>query len=138
MWRQCSQRGGHRVIVRTCAAIQHPFPFRRDDEERRTGRIAVDIIALMDALKIDEAVLGAFDWGARTAKHRGSALARARQGDGLGERYLIGQPGGGRGALPSAESAWSWPVGGVYDTTTAVRSGWQIWAPCPASWLPIR
>src|ERR1700677_3867509 len=28
--------------------------------------VAVDIIALMDALKIDKAILGGFDWGART------------------------------------------------------------------------
>jgi dienelactone hydrolase len=42
--------------------------------------VAVDVIALMDALKIDQAILGGFDWGARTvnivaairrpAKHR--------------------------------------------------------------------
>ena len=29
--------------------------------------IAVDIIALMDALKIEKAILAGFDWGARTA-----------------------------------------------------------------------
>jgi alpha/beta hydrolase fold len=29
--------------------------------------VAVDLIALMDALKIDRAILGGFDWGARTA-----------------------------------------------------------------------
>lgn len=29
--------------------------------------VALDIIALMDALKIDKAILGGFDWGARTA-----------------------------------------------------------------------
>ena len=29
--------------------------------------LAVDIVALMDALKIEKAVLGGFDWGARTA-----------------------------------------------------------------------
>jgi pimeloyl-ACP methyl ester carboxylesterase len=29
--------------------------------------VALDIIALMDALKIDKAVIGGFDWGARTA-----------------------------------------------------------------------
>jgi pimeloyl-ACP methyl ester carboxylesterase len=29
--------------------------------------VALDIIALMDALKIEKAVLGGFDWGARTA-----------------------------------------------------------------------
>src|SRR6201987_4035626 len=29
--------------------------------------VALDIIALMDALKIEKPVIGAFDWGARTA-----------------------------------------------------------------------
>src|ERR1700736_2330963 len=29
--------------------------------------IAVDILALMDALRIEQAILGGFDWGARTA-----------------------------------------------------------------------
>jgi pimeloyl-ACP methyl ester carboxylesterase len=29
--------------------------------------VALDIIALMDALKIEKAILGGFDWGARTA-----------------------------------------------------------------------
>ncbi len=29
--------------------------------------VAVDIIALMDALKIEQAILAGFDWGARTA-----------------------------------------------------------------------
>src|SRR5687768_6478980 len=39
-------------------------------ETPRNGQqsvIAVDIIALMDALKIDSAILGGCDWGARTA-----------------------------------------------------------------------
>ncbi|HEY4317280.1 MAG TPA: alpha/beta hydrolase [Herbaspirillum sp.] len=31
------------------------------------SRVALDIIALMDALKIPQAVIGGFDWGARTA-----------------------------------------------------------------------
>ncbi len=29
--------------------------------------VALDIIALMDALKIDKAIIAGFDWGARTA-----------------------------------------------------------------------
>jgi pimeloyl-ACP methyl ester carboxylesterase len=30
--------------------------------------VALDVIALMDALKIDKAILGGFDWGSRSAK----------------------------------------------------------------------
>ena len=39
-------------------------------ETLRNGQqsvVAVDIIALMDALKIDKAIVAGFDWGARTA-----------------------------------------------------------------------
>jgi len=55
-----------------------PVSFPRDACGTATGpHLPSDIIALIGALKIDKAVLGAFDWGARTAQHRGSALARA-------------------------------------------------------------
>ena len=40
------------------------------DKTMRNGKqtaVASDIIALMDALKIDRAIVGGFDWGARTA-----------------------------------------------------------------------
>src|SRR5437764_14362499 len=40
------------------------------DGTARNGQpsaVAVDMVALMDALKIDKATLGGFDWGARTA-----------------------------------------------------------------------
>ncbi|GAA5099049.1 alpha/beta hydrolase [Chryseobacterium ginsengisoli] len=40
------------------------------DETMRNGQqtaVATDIIALMDALKIEKAIIGGFDWGARTA-----------------------------------------------------------------------
>lgn len=40
------------------------------DETFRNGQqsvLAVDTIALMDALEIEEAIVAGFDWGARTA-----------------------------------------------------------------------
>jgi pimeloyl-ACP methyl ester carboxylesterase len=40
--------------------------------------VAVDIIALMDALKIDKAIFGGFDWGARTVKYHCRAVAATR------------------------------------------------------------
>src|SRR6202022_1362766 len=42
----------------------------RSEQTFRNGQqsvLAVDTIALMDALAIEQAVLGGFDWGARTA-----------------------------------------------------------------------
>lgn len=69
--------------------------------------VAQDIIALMDALKIQKAILGGFDWGARTADiiaalwpHRCKALVSV-------SGYLIGSQASGKMPLPpAAEFQW--------------------------------
>ena len=69
--------------------------------------VAVDIIALMDALKIQKAVLAGFDWGARTADiiaalrpERCKALVSV-------SGYLIGSQASGELPLPpAAELQW--------------------------------
>jgi pimeloyl-ACP methyl ester carboxylesterase len=69
--------------------------------------LAVDIVALMDALKIDKAVLAGFDWGARTADivaalwpERCKALVSV-------SGYLIGGQEAGKMPLPpGAELQW--------------------------------
>ena len=68
--------------------------------------LAVDAVALMDALKIDKAVIGGFDWGARTANivaalwpDRVKALVSV-------SGYLIGSQEAGKVPLPSAEHDW--------------------------------
>jgi pimeloyl-ACP methyl ester carboxylesterase len=69
--------------------------------------VAVDIIALMDALKIDKAVIAGFDWGARTADiiaalwpERCKALVSV-------SGYLIGSQESGKMPLPpNAELQW--------------------------------
>ncbi|MEV7234125.1 alpha/beta fold hydrolase [Streptomyces sp. NPDC051020] len=43
------------------------FPSSTTVRNAEQAAIALDIIALMDALKIKQAVLAGFDWGARTA-----------------------------------------------------------------------
>ncbi|HEX7936372.1 MAG TPA: alpha/beta hydrolase [Paraburkholderia sp.] len=79
-------------------------------ETPRNGQqavVAVDIIALMDALRIDKAIFGAFDWGARTANiiaalwpERCAALVSV-------SGYLIGSQAANRAPLPpNAELAW--------------------------------
>ena len=80
------------------------------NEAMRNGQpsaVAVDIIALMDALKIERPIIGAFDWGARTAciiaalwPERCKALVSV-------SGYLIGSQEGGRMPLPpAAELQW--------------------------------
>jgi pimeloyl-ACP methyl ester carboxylesterase len=69
--------------------------------------VALDAIALMDALKIDKATLGGFDWGSRTAgivaalwPERCKALVSV-------SGYLIGSPEAGKTPLPpAAELQW--------------------------------
>jgi pimeloyl-ACP methyl ester carboxylesterase len=58
---------GYRVIVPYLGGYG-PTTFLSPSTVRngQQAAVALDIIALMDALKIDKAVLGGFDWGART------------------------------------------------------------------------
>src|SRR5271170_4750915 len=59
---------GYRVIVPYLRGYG-TTRFLSDDTFRngQQSAVALDIIALMDALKIEKATLGGFDWGARTA-----------------------------------------------------------------------
>ena len=69
--------------------------------------VAIDIIAFMDALKIQKAIIGGFDWGARTADiiaaiwpDRCKALVSV-------SGYLIGSQAAGKSPLPpKAELQW--------------------------------
>ena len=73
--------------------------------------VAVDIIALMDALKIEKAIIAGFDWGARTADiiaalwpERCKALVSV-------SGYLIGSQEAGKTPLPpKAELAMVVPI----------------------------
>lgn len=59
---------GYRVIVPYLRGHGSTrFLSHRTPRSAEQSAIALDIIALMDALKIDQAVLAGFDWGSRTA-----------------------------------------------------------------------
>lgn len=85
--------------------------------------IAVDIIALMDALKIEKAILAGFDWGARTANiiaalwpERCKALVSV-------SGYLIGSPEANKTPLPpKAELQWWYQF---YFATERGRAGYE-------------
>jgi pimeloyl-ACP methyl ester carboxylesterase len=69
--------------------------------------IAVDAIALMDALKIDKAILGGFDWGARTVNIMTALWPDRCKGSVSVSGYLIGNQEAGKIPLPpSAELQW--------------------------------
>src|SRR6266581_4713262 len=85
--------------------------------------VAVDIIALMDALKVEKATLAGFDWGARTADiiaalwpERCKALVSV-------SGYLIGSQEAGKMPLPpKAELQWWYQF---YFATERGRAGYD-------------
>src|SRR3984957_8880799 len=69
--------------------------------------VALDIVALMDALKIQKAVIGGFDWGARTADIMAVLWPERCQALVSVSGYLIGSQAAGNTPLPpKAEFAW--------------------------------
>ncbi|PQV44390.1 alpha/beta fold hydrolase [Paraburkholderia sp. BL21I4N1] len=69
--------------------------------------VAVDIIALMDALKIDRAIFGGFDWGARTVNIIAALWPERCKAMVSASGYLIGSQEANRTPLPpKAELAW--------------------------------
>ena len=96
------------------------------DKTFRNGQqsaVALDIIALMDALKIQKAIVGGFDWGARTAAimvalwpERCKALVSV-------SGYLIGSPASNKMPLPpKAELAWWYQY---YFATERGQAGYE-------------
>src|SRR5437763_1280504 len=95
-------------------------------ETPRNGQqsaVAVDVIALMDALKIEKPVIGGFDWGGRTADiiaalwpERCKALVSV-------SGYLIGSQQAGMTPLPpNAELQWWYQY---YFATERGRAGYD-------------
>ena len=85
--------------------------------------IALDIIALMDALKIDKAVLGGFDWGARTANIIAALWPERCKAMVSVSGYLIGSQASGKAPLPpKAELQWWYQF---YFATKRGRAGYD-------------
>ncbi|HLG81907.1 MAG TPA: alpha/beta hydrolase [Bradyrhizobium sp.] len=85
--------------------------------------IATDIIALMDALKIEKATIGGFDWGARTANIIAALWPERCKAMVSVSGYLIGSQQAGRMPLPpKAELQWWYQF---YFTTERGREGYD-------------
>jgi pimeloyl-ACP methyl ester carboxylesterase len=83
--------------------------FRSADTARNGQQsvLATDAIALMDALQIDTAVVGGFDWGARTANVMAAVWPERVRGMVSVSGYLIGSQAAGKMPLaPAAEYQW--------------------------------
>jgi pimeloyl-ACP methyl ester carboxylesterase len=85
--------------------------------------VAVDIIALMDALNIGRAILGGFDWGARTADIIAALWPERCKGLVSVSGYLIGSQQAGQVPLPPpAELQWWYQY---YFATERGRAGYE-------------
>jgi pimeloyl-ACP methyl ester carboxylesterase len=117
---------GYRVIV----------PFARgygttrflSDETARNGQqavLAVDVIALMNALGVESAILGGFDWGGRSAGIIAALWPGRCQGLVAVSGYLIGSQAAGAAPLPpAAEHAWWYQY---YFATERGRTGYETY-----------
>lgn len=84
--------------------------------------VAADIIALMDALKIEKAVLGGYDWGARTANIMAVLWPERCKAMVSVSGYLIGSQQAGKMPLPpKAELQWWYQF---YFATERGREGY--------------
>jgi pimeloyl-ACP methyl ester carboxylesterase len=70
--------------------------------------VGLDIIALMDALKIQTAIVGGFDWGARTADVMAVLWPERCKAIVSVSGYLISSPAGNQTPLPPAGAAAFW------------------------------
>src|SRR6185436_7146203 len=96
------------------------------DDTFRNGQpsvVAVDIINFMDALKIDKAIIGGFDWGARTADIMAALWPERCKGIVSVSGYLIGSQESGKAPLPpNAELQWWYQF---YFATERGRAGYD-------------
>jgi pimeloyl-ACP methyl ester carboxylesterase len=99
---------GHRVIVPYLRGYG-PTRFLSADSKRngQPGALAQDVLDLMDALKIEKALLGGFDWGARSADIVTALWPDRVRGLVSVSGYLIGnQKAGSQPLPPEAEYQW--------------------------------
>ena len=86
------------------------------------GAVARDAIAFLDALKIEKAVLGGFDWGARTAAIVAATSPERCKALVAVSGYLIGSQAAGKAPLPpKAELQWWYQF---YFATERGRAGY--------------
>ena len=115
---------GYRVIVPHLRG--HGTTSFLSSETFRNGQqsvIAVDIIALMDALKIEKAICAGFDWGARTVNIVAALWPERCKAMVSVSGYLIGNPEANKMPLPpKAELTWWYQY---YFATERGRVGYE-------------
>src|SRR5215469_8325809 len=118
-----ASKGYHVIVpyVRGCGTTR----FLSDATIRngQQGVVATDLIALMDALKIQKAILGGYDWGARTADIIAAIFPQRCKALVSVSGYLIGSQAAGKVPLPpQAEFQWWYQY---YFATERGRAGYD-------------
>ena len=99
----------------------HAVPLGRHPSERPAGGTGADVIALMDALRIERATIAGCDWGARTANIVAALWPERCQAMVSVSGYLIGSREGNKKPLaPAAELQWWYQY---YFATERGRAG---------------
>ncbi|TWJ22921.1 alpha/beta fold hydrolase [Micromonospora endolithica] len=114
---------GHRVVVPHIRGYG-TTRFRSADAVRngQPAAMALDIVALMDALGVEQATLAGFDWGGRTAGVLAALWPERCRGLVAVSGYLIAGQDSGRVPLsPVAEHAWWYQY---YFATERGREGY--------------
>jgi pimeloyl-ACP methyl ester carboxylesterase len=115
---------GHRVVVPHLRG--HGTTRFLSGETFRNGQqsvIAVDVVALMDALEIEQAILAGYDWGARTANVVAALWPERCKAMVSVSGYLIGSPEANQRPLPpKAELQWWYQY---YFATERGRAGYD-------------
>jgi pimeloyl-ACP methyl ester carboxylesterase len=115
---------GYRVFVPHLRG--HGSTLFRSAETFRNGQqaaLAADVIAFMDALKIEKAILGGFDWGARTVNIVAALWPERCKAMVSVSGYLIGSRAANRAPLPPpAEFEWWYQY---YFATERGRAGYE-------------
>ncbi len=115
---------GYRVIVPYLRGYGTTH-FRSGETPRNAqpAAVAADAVALMDALKIDKAIIAGFDWGARTADIVAALWPGRCQALVSVSGYLVGSQAAGNIPLPpKAELDWWYQF---YFATERGRAGYD-------------
>jgi pimeloyl-ACP methyl ester carboxylesterase len=101
-------RAGYRVIVPYLRGYGTTRFLGKDTfRNGQPAALASDVVALMDALKIEQAIIGGFDWGARTANIVAALWPQRCKAMVSVSGYLIGSQQAGKMPLPpQAELQW--------------------------------
>ena len=115
---------GHRVIVPHLRGYGTTRFLARDTVRNgQPAALALDAIALLDALRIERATLAGFDWGARTVNIIAALWPERCKGMVSVSGYLIGSQESGRMPLPpKAELQWWYQF---YFATERGRAGYE-------------